>query len=186
MDKTHLEVIIRQQPTKGRRCAFSEVHKGTTLSPSFILEVLTNQDTTNFHLFAKVSLCSDQYEDRSTVIAPGRSNSRQKENVARALPYDNLLGQKIAASINYIEPVTGKTQLLFLFHHLIVRVQGRYRLRCQVFDITKPFMEVIDIYTDVFQVYPPSDYPGQDAFTSLEKSLSKQGFKLYSRPTSRQ
>jgi hypothetical protein len=130
---------------------------------------------------AKVSLYSADYQDRNTVIAPGRANSRQVENISDDFVYDNLLGPKIVPSIVYIHPETQKKQVLFVFQQLSVRVQGTYRLCCQVFDISNTAMTVESIFTDVFEVYAPRDYPGQDATTALEKSLSRQGFKLYSK-----
>jgi hypothetical protein len=39
MREKPVALTITQQPTKGRRCAFSEVLKGTALSPSLIVNV---------------------------------------------------------------------------------------------------------------------------------------------------
>jgi hypothetical protein len=43
MREKQVALTITQQPTKGRRCAFSEVLKGTALSPSLIVNVDYNQ-----------------------------------------------------------------------------------------------------------------------------------------------
>jgi hypothetical protein len=137
--------------------------------------------TINQVLLAKVSLYSEDYEDRNTVIAPGRANSRQTQNVLESLPYDNLVGQRIVPCTRFRDEVENTEKRLFIFQNLSIRVTGRYRLRCDIYSMGNPFLILDSVYTNVFDVYTPRDYPGQIPITVLERSLLRHGIKLHSK-----
>jgi hypothetical protein len=138
---------------------------------------------------AKVVLMSeDGHQNKSTVVAPGRSNSRQMENIDKAFPYQSLIGETAVPGTTFYDPDTGNPSVFFIFQKLSVRIHGEFRLLCHVVDCTRYVvdscsitMETVSVLTDKFTVYLPKLFPGVTAPTDLLKSLSVQGLKVMHR-----
>ncbi len=117
------------------------------------------------------------------MIAPKRLNSRQIENVQDECSYHNLIGPKVVPGTIFNDPLTGLPTMFFVFPNLSVRVQGKYRIRCQVTDVgrksklTRFGNNTRVVFTDVFTMYPPNSFPGVVEPTDLDRSFVAQGMK---------
>jgi hypothetical protein len=187
MESKPFSVKIRQQPIKGRRCAFSEVLTGSYLSPYLILQ-LDDTPTEGRMYIAKVVLYSaDATQNMSIVVAPSRSNSRQPENIDKDFAYHSLIGETVVPGTIYHDPETGTPQIFFIFQQLSVRIQGNFRLLCTVIDVTRysllisANMDSVSVFSNPFVMYLPKMFPGIEGPTDLTKSLSIQGLKIFNR-----
>jgi hypothetical protein len=74
-----------------------------------------------------VLFSEDSYQNKSTVVAAGRSNSRQMQNVDKDFAYHALIGETVVSGTIYHDPDTGNPSVFFVFQQLSVRVQGDFR-----------------------------------------------------------
>ncbi|KAE8254063.1 hypothetical protein A4X13_0g3555 [Tilletia indica] len=95
-------------------------------------------------------------------------------------PSNAMFGELLASP--YILVAKGqheKPEALFVYTHVCVKAQGKYRLRAEMFCSARTSITyVASVVSDAFQVYPIlRQRPASDAPTALMKSLVRQGFK---------
>ncbi|ORY53790.1 hypothetical protein BCR33DRAFT_711146, partial [Rhizoclosmatium globosum] len=104
-------------------------------------------------------------------------------NYARAT---TIMGTLIAVPESLMD-LENKRGLYFLFSDLAVRISGTFRLKFDVFDVTRmPFGTgpIASAVTNVFRVYNPKEFPGTVVATPLSRCFASQGMRIRLRQAS--
>ncbi|RUS22647.1 velvet factor-domain-containing protein, partial [Jimgerdemannia flammicorona] len=85
-----------------------------------------------------------------------------------------------------IAPSSQKHGGFFIFPDMSVRVEGKYRIKFSLFEITGgEVVQVSSVYSEIFTVYSPKLFPGMSESTFLTRSFSDQGVRIRIRKENR-
>ncbi|KAI7858526.1 velvet factor [Circinella umbellata] len=103
-----------------------------------------------------------------------RAESSDKNNTCLS----GLAGQTVS-SMYKLKDYDNNDGGFFVFGDLSVRIEGRYRLRFNLFEITtQGAINLKSIYSDIFSVYSAKAFPGMLESTFLSRTFSDQGVRL--------
>ena len=175
---------MRQQPEVARACGFGERDRRAVDPPPVVELEAARSDGTLMnveelhlaHFVVQASLWSeDGSADVTTFLQPPRIAARR------------LLGS-LAASPAVAADELNKKGAYFTFADLSCREAGRFRLKFTLAAIdpsnhtsgsTVPLLA--NVYSDVFHVYSPRDFPGMRRSTPLTQALKIQGVAIPAR-----
>ncbi|KAI3660404.1 hypothetical protein MP638_002487 [Amoeboaphelidium occidentale] len=176
------ELVIREHPVRVRCCGFGEKDRRPVDPPPVAQLVLTNTETNTlvdlenfpqkFNLIAHAALLSEDLD--SDYI----KTQRGERLISRL-----LMGSLVSPSY-YLTDINGDKGIFFIFQDLSVRLEGAYRLRISVIDISNRGENnsegdiLASAVTDIFNVYTPKRFPGMMESSELLKLFAKQGVKL--------
>ncbi|KAI9311058.1 velvet factor [Dichotomocladium elegans] len=94
-------------------------------------------------------------------------------------PSHNALCGQTVSSMYKFKDTDNHDGGFFILGDLSVKVQGEFRLKLSVFQITPEGAMYLDsIFTNTFKVYTPKQYPGALEATFLSRSFSDQGARI--------
>ncbi|KAJ2374680.1 hypothetical protein IW150_002967, partial [Coemansia sp. RSA 2607] len=74
---------------------------------------------------------------------------------------------------------TSKQGAYFVFSDLSVRLEGTFRLRFDLFEITDDMVQRrASVVSGAFSVYSPKRFPGMMSSTKLSKLFAEQGLRI--------
>ncbi|KAI9271629.1 velvet factor [Phascolomyces articulosus] len=92
--------------------------------------------------------------------------------------FGGLTGQTVS-SMYKLKDYDNNDGGFFVFGNLCVRVEGQYRLRFTLFEITtQGAISLKSIYSNPFTVYSAKAFPGMLESTFLSRTFSDQGVRL--------
>ncbi|KAI8908367.1 velvet factor [Gorgonomyces haynaldii] len=172
------ELVVRQQPKKGRMTGFSDDIR--IIGPSLVLQlvVLDNNktithisDTETEHFVCSVSLIQLETGTRVATTVDGDDKHELLRNK------NNLVGNWIS-SCHHLEDVDGRQGMFFLFPDLGVRSPGKYLFLCTLMQLDMSKVEsniVHEITTLEFSIYSPKNCPKPGPITKLARAFIDQG-----------
>ncbi|KAG2180818.1 hypothetical protein INT43_008397 [Umbelopsis isabellina] len=85
----------------------------------------------------------------------------------------------MVSSLNHLKDLNDDSGAFFVFPDISVRVDGVYRFRMTLFEITGDRVRCRDsIDTEPFTVFPAKKFPGMEESTSLSRLFAEQGLKI--------
>ncbi|KAI8883973.1 hypothetical protein K501DRAFT_183310 [Backusella circina FSU 941] len=101
-------------------------------------------------------------------------------------PTHNALSGQIVSSMYKLKDINDLDGAFFIFGDLSVKVEGCFRLKLSLFEITLTGAVCLNsIFTDPFIVYSAKKFPGVLESTFLSRSFSDQGARIRLRKESR-
>ncbi|RUO96539.1 velvet factor-domain-containing protein [Jimgerdemannia flammicorona] len=92
----------------------------------------------------------------------------------------------VVQSLHRLKNVDNTDGGFFIFPDMSVRVEGKYRIKFSLFEITGgEVMQVSSVYSEIFTVYSPKLFPGMSESTFLTRSFSDQGVRIRIRKENR-
>ncbi|KAG2219797.1 hypothetical protein INT45_001129 [Circinella minor] len=164
---SRFSLAIRQQPVQTRQSTTSERDR-RPVDPPPILQIklvdATLRETQDFlqnpYFFMGASLVRAESSDKNNTCLSGLAG-QTVSSMYKLKDYDNNDGG------------------FFVFGDLSVRIEGRYRLRFTLFEITtQGAINLKSIYSDTFSVYSAKTFPGMLESTFLSRTFSDQGVRL--------
>ncbi|KAL1921825.1 uncharacterized protein VTP21DRAFT_10467 [Calcarisporiella thermophila] len=168
------KLIVRQQPVQARLCSYKEKVDRRPIDPPPIVQLKVegteNEDSElqNPFLFLYVSVARESYEELSFINGNRTTAGTVVQSLYKLKDLDNNDGG------------------FFIFPDISVRVEGRFRLKFSLYEITGH--EVVhrgNTFSDVFTVYSPKLFPGMEESTRLTRLFSDQGFRMRIRKENR-
>ncbi|KAF7722714.1 hypothetical protein EC973_002840, partial [Apophysomyces ossiformis] len=94
-------------------------------------------------------------------------------------PNHNALSGQTVSSMYKLKDIDNHDGAFFIFGDLSVKVEGHFRLKFTLFEITTTgAVSLKSIFSDVFTVYSSRTYPGMLDSTFLSRSFSDQGARI--------
>ncbi|KAI9481682.1 MAG: velvet factor [Benjaminiella poitrasii] len=101
-------------------------------------------------------------------------------------PTHNALSGQTVSSMYKLKDIDNYDGAFFIFGDLSVKVEGSYRLKLSLFEITTTGSVCLQsIFTEPFVVYPTKKFPGMLDSTFLSRSFSDQGARIRIRKENR-
>ncbi|KAK9720082.1 hypothetical protein K7432_004375 [Basidiobolus ranarum] len=173
-DLKNYTLVIRQQPKRAKVSSAKDKIGEKPIDPPPIVQVTTGDDVSydnnllqNPSLFATV-----------TLVGP-------EDVMDEAIPPFAISGT-LSSSIHKLKDIDNTDGGFFIFPEVVVRVQGDYRLRFRLYEVTSGKAILLkSICSDIFRVYPSKFFPGMDESTFLSRSFSDQGARIRIRRSSK-
>ena len=168
------ELIMRQQPKHARMCGFGEKDRRPIDPPPIVQLIATNLASGER---VEQTLYSPSYVLHAGLWLP---DMQVEHNLLHTMenPTRVLMGS-LVSSVHLMKDVHDRLCVFFVFPDLSVRLEGNYRLRFTLVDISGPVSKVkASIFSDIFTVYQAKKFPGMMESTELSRCLSDQGLKL--------
>ncbi|KAI9276367.1 velvet factor [Sporodiniella umbellata] len=101
-------------------------------------------------------------------------------------PTHNALSGQTVSSLFKLNDIDNQINTFFIFGDLSVKVEGKYRLKLSLFQITDSGAVCLSsLFTTPFTVYSTKSFPGALDSTFLSKSFSDQGARIKIRKDNR-
>ncbi|ORY53792.1 hypothetical protein BCR33DRAFT_693220 [Rhizoclosmatium globosum] len=193
-----LEIV--QNPIRTRVCGFS-IHDRRPIMPPPIIKVhgIDDADAASYVMFASLwstdgdfNLSLSQKSGPSHMYKPYEPTEEdedllegQKPPLYRVVVTDSysksmiLMGPLIAVSRNLLD-LERKPGTFFVYNDLSVRSSGHYRLKFELFKLSTGGKEApaAIVFSDIFQVFSPKDYPAVPDTTELSRCFARQGVDI--------
>jgi hypothetical protein len=171
LDNKNYELIIRQHPQRARMCGFGERDR-RPIDPPPIIQL-------------KITSGSNTWEEQPSpfyVIHAGlwSPDMEAEQNILYTLnaPIRILTGSLVSSG-HFLKDINDELTTFFVFPDLSVRIDGKYRLKFMLMDISEPVSRVkATVFSDIFTVYQAKKFPGMIESTELSRCLSEQGLKI--------
>ncbi|KAI8097454.1 velvet factor [Halteromyces radiatus] len=195
---SHYSLEIPQHPIHARSCGFGNKDR-RYIDPVPILQLYKihhdgTKEKSSFrydHLVVHCDLYADDKDEPRNVVylssTPSGGGARHKSisnnSTILSLPSQQVMKCLVGTSIsNAYELMTpsGEKGVFFIFDDLSIRIEGQYRLKFQLIDVslTFPMMILDTIYSKPFKVYSPKQFPGVCETTELSRCFASQGQKI--------
>jgi hypothetical protein len=90
-----------------------------------------------------------------------------------------ILVGSLVSSVHLSRDLNHELGIFFVFPDLSVRIDGNYRLKFVLMDISEPISKIkACLFSDIFTVYQVKKFPGMMQSTDLSCRLSEQGVKI--------
>ncbi|KAL9540633.1 hypothetical protein MBANPS3_009568 [Mucor bainieri] len=168
-------LLNRQEPIHARISTNNERDRRPIDPPPIIQMRLNNatpQQTDAFHQNSYFYMCAN-------LAHP----SDDKEIYT---PTHNALSGQTVSSMYKLKDIDNHDGAFFIFGDLSVKVEGSFRLKLSLFEITNTGAVCLQsIFTGPFVVYPTKKFPGMLDSTFLSRSFSDQGARIRIRKENR-
>ncbi|KAF3207596.1 hypothetical protein TWF191_000985 [Orbilia oligospora] len=102
-----------------------------------------------------------------------------KDNTGASSSYNQALAGTLVSSLHRLKDIDNTDGGFFVFGDLSVKVEGQFRLRFSLFEISSSEVHYIKSITSApFTVYPMKNFPGMSESTFLSRSFGDQGVRL--------
>ncbi|CAO3696523.1 unnamed protein product [Rhizopus stolonifer] len=167
---------IRQQPIQARISTNNERDRRPIDPPPVVQISLTDpsspQETNLLHQSSYFFMCSNL------------CHPTNDEEIYT--PTHNALSGQTVSSIFKLNDIDNQINAFFIFGDLSVKVEGKYRLKLTLFQITDSGSVCLSsLFTMPFTVYSTKSFPGALDSTFLSKSFSDQGARIKIRKDNR-
>ncbi|CAO3601211.1 unnamed protein product [Absidia cylindrospora] len=177
-DDMSFQLLIRQQPLQSRVCGVGEKVDRRPIDPPLIVEL---QITTSSTITATLKEeCMTQLF-LTAVLVPSSSTDHDETSSSRldlSLHAQLTVGRTVS-SLYHFKDLDGLTKCFFVFSDLSIRIEGSYRFRLCLFQITGSSVSFQQsILTDAFTVYSAKKFPGMFGSCPLARCFADQGLKI--------
>ncbi|CAO3673096.1 hypothetical protein CU097_013555 [Rhizopus azygosporus] len=167
---------IRQQPVQARISTNNERDRKPIDPPPIVQINLADpsspQEIDTFHQSSYFFMCSNL------------CHPTNDEEIYT--PTHNALCGQTVSSMFKLNDIDNQYKAFFIFGDLSVKVEGNYRLKLSLFQITETGAICLSsIFTSPFTVYSTKTFPGHLESTFLSKAFSDQGARIKIRKESR-
>ncbi|GAN01677.1 VosA [Mucor ambiguus] len=168
-------LLNRQEPIHARISTNNERDRRPIDPPPIIQMRLNNatpQQTDAFHQNSYFYMCANlaHPSDDSEIYTPTH----------------NALSGQTVSSMYKLKDIDNHDGAFFVFGDLSVKVEGSFRLKLSLFEITTTGAVCLQsIFTGPFMVYPTKKFPGMLDSTFLSRSFSDQGARIRIRKENR-
>ncbi|KAE8138856.1 velvet factor-domain-containing protein [Aspergillus pseudotamarii] len=162
------ELIIRQQPTRGRVAGAREKDR-RPVDPQPIVQLRVREEGS---YLAQHYLQSPYYFMCCSLLDP-------LNDIPVPVPPSTTLTGTLVSSLHRLKDQGNSDAGFFVFGDLSVKVEGYFRLKFTLFEMGKGIVTHLkSIMSDCFTVYRPKNFPGMADSTCLSRSFVDQGVKL--------
>ncbi|KAF3916702.1 hypothetical protein ABW20_dc0106151 [Dactylellina cionopaga] len=164
------ELYIRQGPERARVAGTKEKDRKPVDPPPIIqLKIRDDSDPQQNYLQSPYYfMCTNLYPATETPKDTGASSS-----------YNQALAGTLVSSLHRLKDIDNTDGGFFVFGDLSVKVEGQFRLRFSLFEISSSEVHYIkSITSNAFTVYPMKNFPGMSESTFLSRSFGDQGVRL--------
>ncbi|KAK6536185.1 hypothetical protein TWF281_000430 [Arthrobotrys megalospora] len=164
------ELYIRQGPERARVAGTKEKDRKPVDPPPIIqLKIRDDSDPQQNYLQSPYYfMCTNLYPASETPKDTGASSS-----------YNQALAGTLVSSLHRLKDIDNTDGGFFVFGDLSVKVEGQFRLRFSLFEISSSEVHYIKSITSApFTVYPMKNFPGMSESTFLSRSFGDQGVRL--------
>ncbi|KAF3930911.1 hypothetical protein ABW19_dt0206664 [Dactylella cylindrospora] len=165
------ELYIRQGPERARVAGTKEKDRKPVDPPPIIqLKIRDASDPQQNYLQSPYYfMCTNLYPATETPKDTGSTTSS----------YNQALAGTLVSSLHRLKDIDNTDGGFFVFGDLSVKVEGQFRLRFSLFEISSNEVHYIkSITSDPFTVYPTKNFPGMSESTFLSRSFGDQGVRL--------
>lgn len=196
----HSKVLVKQNPIRSRMIGFG-LKDRRPLDPPPIVQLVSNDQSyifsNNSRFICHVALWSiDMKHDLSIVLSPSSTNYGETNNTEKTYKdKDKILDEDVfqtltgslTSSCSVANDLENNKGMFFTFPDLCVRIPGQFRLKFKIVDISgtwnksscAPVKEFEPVFSDIFTVYHPKEFPGMSKSTELSKCLAPQGTRIH-------
>ncbi|KAJ3323713.1 hypothetical protein HDV06_001443 [Boothiomyces sp. JEL0866] len=124
--------IIRQQPSRGRMCGLGDTVSRRMLDPPLIIQLLLPQPAKNYQPFEFI--CNTTILDAEDGTHNGLicfSKTIGHKTLSTSIK-SVLLGQTVTTGVLLNDMKSNELQIFFVFPELAVRIQGDFKLCCNI------------------------------------------------------
>ncbi|CAO0791005.1 unnamed protein product [Mucor circinelloides] len=168
-------LLNRQEPIHARISTNNERDRRPIDPPPIVQMRLNNaapQQTDAFHQNSYFYMCAN-------LAHPSDDNEIYT-------PTHNALSGQTVSSMYKLKDIDNHDGAFFIFGDLSVKVEGSFRLKLSLFEITTTGAVCLQsIFTSPFVVYPAKKFPGMLDSTFLSRSFSDQGARIRIRKENR-
>ncbi|KAI8974450.1 velvet factor-domain-containing protein [Pilobolus umbonatus] len=172
---SQITLINRQQPIHSRVSTNNERDRRPIDPPPIIQIKLNNatpQQINNFHQNAYYFMCANL--------------AHSMDNNEIYTPTHYALSGQTVSSMYKLKDIDNHDGAFFIFGDLSVKIEGTFRLKLSLFEITMTGAVCIDhLFTSPFQVYTTRKFPGMLDSTFLSRAFSDQGARIRLRKENR-
>ncbi|KAF3926446.1 hypothetical protein AA313_de0206548 [Arthrobotrys entomopaga] len=165
------ELYIRQGPERARVAGTKEKDR-KPVDPPPIIQLKIRDDTDpqqNYLQSPYYFMCTNLYPASET----------PKDNNGASSSYNQALAGTLVSSLHRLKDIDNTDGGFFVFGDLSVKVEGQFRLRFSLFEISSNEVHYIkSITSSPFTVYPMKNFPGMSESTFLSRSFGDQGVRL--------
>ncbi|KAK6344139.1 hypothetical protein TWF696_007782 [Orbilia brochopaga] len=165
------DLYIRQGPERARVAGTKEKDRKPVDPPPIIqLKIRDDSDPQQNYLQSPYYfMCTNLYPASET----------PKENSGASSSYNQALAGTLVSSLHRLKDIDNTDGGFFVFGDLSVKVEGQFRLRFSLFEISNNEVHYIkSITSSPFTVYPMKNFPGMSESTFLSRSFGDQGVRL--------
>ncbi|KAF3282652.1 hypothetical protein TWF970_001399 [Orbilia oligospora] len=165
------ELYIRQGPERARVAGTKEKDRKPVDPPPIIqLKIRDDSDPQQNYLQSPYYfMCTNLYPATET----------PKDNTGASSSYNQALAGTLVSSLHRLKDIDNTDGGFFVFGDLSVKVEGQFRLRFSLFEISSSEVHYIKSITSApFTVYPMKNFPGMSESTFLSRSFGDQGVRL--------
>ncbi|GAA5796598.1 hypothetical protein HPULCUR_001971 [Helicostylum pulchrum] len=168
-------LVNRQQPIHARISTNNERDRRPIDPPPIVqirLNNATPQQTDSFHQNSYFYMCANLAHpiDDDEIYTPTH----------------NALSGQTVSSMYKLKDIDNHDGAFFIFGDLSVKVEGNFRLKLSLFEITSTGAVCLKhLFTSPFTVYPTKKFPGMLDSTFLSRSFSDQGARIRIRKENR-
>ncbi|KAF3912224.1 hypothetical protein ABW21_db0209896 [Orbilia brochopaga] len=170
------DLYIRQGPERARVAGTKEKDRKPVDPPPIIqLKIRDDSDPQQNYLQSPYYfMCTNLYPASET----------PKENGGATSSYNQALAGTLVSSLHRLKDIDNTDGGFFVFGDLSVKVEGQFRLRFSLFEISNNEVHYIKSITSApFTVYPMKNFPGMSESTFLSRSFGDQGSETCFPPT---
>ncbi|KAG1448159.1 hypothetical protein G6F46_011304 [Rhizopus delemar] len=147
---------IRQQPVQARLSTNSERER-KPIEPAPIIQI---------------NLANSSLQETDNLCHP-------TDDEEIYTPTHNALSGQTVSSMYRLSDIDDQSNAFFIFGDLSVKIEGKYRLKFSLFQITETGAVCLSsVFSHPFTVYPIKNFPGTLDSTFLSKSFSDQGARI--------
>ncbi|KAF9020874.1 hypothetical protein BDZ89DRAFT_259396 [Hymenopellis radicata] len=189
MSSTTYKLTMRQEPKHSRFCT-SPTDRRPIDPPPIIQLHIGGSNADSWHL-----LQNPNYFMFVSLIKPDATDVDQElhwlqiedsDGTQRA-PTRFTTGAVVSSLHILKDPENGQRRGgFFVFPDLGVRAEGKYRLKCTLYEVVDELLYRNHIFSCVFEVYQSRKFPGMQKSTPLSCSFSEQGIKIWIRKNVRE
>lgn len=168
-------LITRQQPIHARISTNNERDRRPIDPPPIVqirLNNATPQQTDSFHQNSYFYMCANL--------------AHPMDDDEIYTPTHNALSGQTVSSMYKLKDIDNHDGAFFIFGDLSVKVEGSFRLKLSLFEITSTGAVCLKhLFTSPFTVYPTKKFPGMLDSTFISRSFSDQGARIRIRKENR-
>ncbi|KAI8619057.1 velvet factor [Chytriomyces sp. MP71] len=191
-----IEMAVVQQPIRSRVCGFSVTDRRPVLPPPVIkvngffagenvgalimmVSLWSPEGVKNVSYSAR---CNPPFEYKLKTMKT--DTGLREYSVAPTNSYTKsliMMGQLTSVGHSLLD-LDGMEGLYFVFPEVAIRSAGQYRMRFDLYKMPSPMEAscgiLASVFSNVFQAYPPREFPGIVEPTPLSRKFVKQGVDM--------
>ncbi|KAL1931852.1 hypothetical protein VTP01DRAFT_8908 [Rhizomucor pusillus] len=167
------QLIVRQQPVRARLCSFKEKVDRRPVDPPPIVQLICPNATHDNYLQ------DPSFFLYATLATPDGQDFHFSHG-------NRTTAGSVVQSLHKLKDINDQYGGFFIFADISVRHEGQFKLKFTLFRINQNTVQrLAAVYSDVFTVHSPKNFPGMSESSVLTRCFSDQGVRIRVRKEAR-